>query len=255
MIPFNPSQKMKLLLDQHSGFEHMLAMDFQETKDESALGAYAYSLLREAVQCFLVCFNEPAKQLLHKSHEWGNAGIAANEKPMHYFPSATEAMRFETLALCNWLLHGQHDQTSLDNYVKYYDEHLTSKGSKADKVGVSMALPSYADAGAFQRVFEIFEKIPKLSPPESLSKIRSEGQMVYILAQHHVQGQYTKQEIADAGERFLKRNIENLLGNGRYVDAVQWLKILHWNDTDRTATPKDIVMKCYNYLPGRTPPA
>jgi hypothetical protein len=255
MIPFNVSQKSMLLLDQNTGFANMLAREFQETKDRSALGAFAHSLLREAIQCILVCFNEPATRLLHKAHAWVLEAIAVEEKPMHYFPSATEAERFETLALCNWLLHGQHDQTSLDNYVKYYGEYLTSKGTKADKVGVSMALSSYADARAFQRVLDIFEKIPKLSPPESLSKVRNEGQMVYVLAQHHVHGKFSRDEVADAGEKFLKRNIEQFLGNGRYIDAVQWLKILHWNDTDRTVSPKDIVMKCYDYLPGRTPPA
>jgi hypothetical protein len=123
-----------------------------------------------------------------------------------------------------------------------------------DKSEVSFVLKNYADAGAYVRAIEIFDAVPGFAPPESLSKIRSEGQMVYILAQHHVHGQFTKNEVADAGEKFLKRNVEQFLGNGRYIDAVQWLKILHWNDTDRTVSPIDIVMKCYDYLPDRTPP-
>ena len=256
MVPFDPATEKAFLLGSSAfGFEKPLKESIEEGKAESTLGAYSGALLTKALRCWLVGLDDPAARLLRKAHQWVLAAIEANERPMHYFPDATEAERFLTLAMCNWLLHGSHDADAFQKYIENEDRYLLHSKFAKDKVTISLTLPDYANAGAWGRAVEIFEQTPKLSPPESLRKIRSEAQMVYVLCQHHLRGQFTKQEIAVTGEKFLSRNVETWLGNGHYLRAVQWLKILHWNDTDRTASPKEIVLKCYDYLPGRTRPA
>ncbi len=107
-MPFDPSHEKQLLLDPVGGYEWSLRSDFGKTKDAGGLGSTACSNSGMAVACLLVGFDLPAERLLKQAAEWVQIAIASDERPQRYSPGASEASRFQTLALCNWLLD-RHD--------------------------------------------------------------------------------------------------------------------------------------------------
>ena len=249
---FVPKRSRELLLDPVGGYEWSLHRDFEKSKAVGGLSRSADSYLGQAVECLLVGFDEPAGRLLKHAAEWVQIAVESGERPQRYFPGATEAMRFQTLGLCNWFLFNQHDVESLGQFVEYMDRCLNGQKRK-DKIGVSLTLLAYVNAGAFERTLEIFGSTRGLTPPASLSA-RNEAEMAYILSRHHLGLQYSQDEVRTATNKFLAKNIDKWLSNGHAVRAAEWLKIIYWNDTDRTLSAKEVLMKCYDYLPGRCAP-
>lgn len=248
---FDPLRTREQLLGS-TGFEWSLQRNFAQTKVDGGLAGTAVSRLAEVIQCLLVGFDEPAQRLLKMAAEWVQAAIDCNERPQRYFPDATEASRYETLALCNWLISNHHDTESLQHFVEYDDRYFDRQARK-DKVDVFLTLVAYIDAGAFERTLEIFAGTRGLSPPTALAP-RNEAQMAYIIARHHLELEYSPDDVRAATKAFLKRHIDSWLSNGHWVRADKWLKVVHWNDGDRSVPARQIVLKCYDYLPGRSFP-
>lgn len=252
MKQFNVEHGRKLLLDPVGGFDWALNRNIDESKARRGLTGFADSNLGRAIECFLVGFDEPAERLLEQVAKWVKIAIETNERPERYFVGATEAQRFQTQALCNWLLFNRHDTASLQSFVTQKDRYYNSQ-KKKDKYGVSLGLLTYVNASAFERSLEIFNSTPGLSPPKSLSP-RNEAEMAYILSRHHLGLQYSRDDVQVANKKFLTKNIDAWLSNGQAMRAAEWMKILYWNYGHRTIPAKHVLMKCYDYLPGRKPP-
>ena len=243
---FDPEKRREMLLNPIGGYEWSLRNSFDDAQACGGLGGSADSKLGRAVQCSLVGFDEPAERLLKQAAQWVQVAIASDERPQRYFPGGTEASRFETLALCHWLLDNRHDAENLRRFVEYKDLYLNGK-KHADKVGVSLGIAAYVDAGAFQRTLEIVNGTRGLSPPKTLAP-RNETQMAYILSSNHLGLGYTPDDVRAATTKLLSRNINAWLTDGDAVRAAQWLKVIHWNDTDRSLSAKQTLMKAYDYL-------
>lgn len=248
---FDPGRSRELLLGS-CGYEWSLRAEFAEAKAVGGLASTADANLGTAIECSLVGFDEPAGRLLKQAAEWVQVAIETDERPERYFPGATEAIRFQTLALCNWFLFNEHDTVSLQRFVEHEDLYLNSQTRK-DKVGVSLTLLTYVNAGAFKRTLEIFEGTPGLSAPTTLSP-RNEAEMAYIVSRHRLHMQYSQDEVQTATTKFLAKNVDKWLSNGHWVRVAEWMKILYWNDADRELRAKQVLMKCYDYLPGRRSP-
>lgn len=236
-----------------TGYEWSLASDFADAKAAGGLGSSARSDLRTAIQCLLVGFDQPARRLLKFALEWVEVAIASDERPERYFPNGTEASRYETRALCNWLLSNQHDAESFDQFVAFEDRYLADARAGRDKVSVSFVLPTYVDAGAFEHALEIFQNVPRLSPPTS-STIRGEAAMAYVVSQHRLGLRYSRAEFEAIAARFLKMHVDKWLANGHWDRAAEWMKIVHWNNAKPPISANQALLKCYDYLPGREPP-
>lgn len=236
-----------------TGFEWALAADFARAKAVGGLSGNAAANLRTAVECLLVGFDEPAERLLERALEWVQVAIDSGERPQRYFPNGTEALFFHTRALCNWLLLDWHDSDSFGQFVEHEDQWLANSKSGKDKTAVSIVLPTYIDAGAYERASELFRSIPRLSPPTSLV-VRGEGAMAYVVSQYRLGLQYSQAEFQAIAARFLKMHVDNWLDDGHYDTAAEWMKIIHWNNSDPPISAKQALLKCYDYLPGREPP-
>ena len=112
----------------------------------------------------------------------------------------------------------------------------------------------YVDAHAYHRAMKIFAATPGLSPPKS-SVVRGEGAMSYVVCRHRLGLQHSAEEFAAISAGFLRRNLDSWLGDGQWTVAAEWMKIIHWNEADPPISAKEAVLKCYDYLPGREPPA
>src|SRR5215472_17374067 len=108
MKVFDPAEEREEL-DGDVGYRVALDAEFYEYKSEGALGGSASFRLIDAVYCLLVGYDDPARQLLKRAFDWVTTAIKEDEKPSDYGPDGTEALRYETLAMCNWLLRGIHD--------------------------------------------------------------------------------------------------------------------------------------------------
>ena len=79
--------------------------------------------------------------------------------------------------------------------------------------------------------------------------------MSYVVSRHRLGLEYTAAEFAALSSKFLNRNIDGWLTTGQWSTVAEWIKIVHWNDADPPISAKEAVLKCYDYLPGREPPA
>ena len=75
--------------------------------------------------------------------------------------------------------------------------------------------------------------------------------MSYVIARHRLGLQYTSDEIQDALDRFLKRNVPKWCDGGQVQTLARWMKIAFWKPGD---DPVATLLKCYDYLPGLSPP-
>jgi hypothetical protein len=248
---FSPEESRGYLVGP-DGLARQLAHRFEDSKAVAGLGAHARSDVNTAIECLLVGFDEPARQLLETAGEWIRIAISANERPERYFPGGTEASRWGTLTLCDWLLSNEHDAESYRRYAEFEDRYLSDRSVARDKAEVSYVLPVYADAGMFERGMEIFHATPGLSPPSS-TNIAGEGRMSYVVSRHRLGLQYNRAELEAMATRFLRRNVDGWLADGHWSRAARWMKIIHWNGADPPISATDALLKCYDYLPGREP--
>jgi hypothetical protein len=157
--------------------------------------------------------------------------------------------------MCNWLLYDQHDAESLGRFVEHEDRFLATSHVGNDRIGISLLLPTYVDAGAYRRAMELFATTPGLSVPKSLNSIRNEAQMCYIICCRELNQEYAKEKITSALSRFLTRNMDDWLSNGHFVRAAEWMKIVYWRDRNSEVSPKIALLKCYDHLPGCNHPS
>jgi len=263
MTRFDPAHERQILLGD-CGYEFSLAAEFEEAKAAGGRGSSADAFLGKAIRCLLQGLDEPASHLLKKAKHWVTVALAECEVPIRYLhderysaygADGETAHRYRTLAMCNWLLCDQHDAESYRQYVRCEDRFLARSRAGKDKTNVSFVLPTYVDAGAYQRVLELFTAVRGLSAPKSLGSIRDEGQMSYVLCRHRLSQEYGEPEVASAVSKFLDRNVDGWLIDGHFVRAAEWVKIVYWQEGNAGISARDALLKCYEHLPGCARPA
>jgi len=248
---FDPAEERRQL-DGDVGYRVVLDFDFEESRSVGGLASSASAYLIDAIYALLVGYDDPAQQLLKRAFDWVTIAIKEGETPRDYGPDGTEALRYGTLAMCNWLLHGIHDGDSLRRSVEHEERFLMRERLGRDRTNVSLTALSYVDAGAYQVALERLAAA-RFSAPKFQNAIRSEGQMCYVICRHRLGLEYTEAQVASATERFLKRNMNTWLLDGVPDRAAQWIKVVHWREGTAGISPKEAVMMCYKYLPDAEP--
>src|SRR5262249_17915093 len=184
MKVFDPASERKKLAGVE-GYAIPLGFDFEEFRSEGALASGATGYLNDAVYCLLVGHDDPARQLLKRAFDWVTTAIREQEKAKDYSPDGPEALRYETLAMCNWLLHGIDDAESLKRSVEHSERFLIRERLGRDRTEVSLTAVTYVDARAYQVGLDRLTSAG-FSAPKSLASIRSEGQMCYVICQNRL---------------------------------------------------------------------
>jgi hypothetical protein len=252
MKVFDPAEEREVL-DGDVGYRTVLGFDFEESRSVGGLASSASAYLIKAVYCLLVGYDDPAEQLLKRAFDWVTIAIKEGEKPQDDEQDGTEALRYETLAICNWLLHGVHDAESLNRSVERSERFLIRERLGRNRTEVSLTALSYVDAGAYQTALDRLAAA-RISAPKSLNAIRSEGQMCYVICRHRLGLEYSEAEIAPATKTFLKRSVNGWLLDGLADRAAQWMKVVHWREGTAGLSPKEAVFMCYRYLPDAARP-
>lgn len=251
MESFDPIDERRLL-DGANGYGWYLSFSFDEFKDVSALVNCAHSYLNKAVQCVLVGYNEPAKAFLERAHEWVTIAIRDDEKPRTYTRGGTDGRRHLTLALCNWLLKGEHDSENYARFIEHCDPFLVREKHARNRTEIGLTLPNCVDARAYTEALVRFD-YAGMKPPASLARIRSEAQMTYVLCRHYLTGEYDAAELDATIGRFLRYNVKNWLTSGHALRASEWMKIAHWSGEETPLSARAAVLACYDYLAASPP--
>ncbi len=247
--------KIKEVLDGDVGYRWSLAFDYNEARANGALASVASHDVNTAVKCLLIGYDDPARKLLEKARQWLTVAIdGERDGTYHDTTRSPAAMPYYDLAMCNWLLDGKQDRESFKLAVGVQEREYNTHRKWRVKSEVSLALAEYLDARAYQIALDRFAATAGLTPPKSLSAIRGEAQMCYAICRQRLGQQYTEAEIMAAADKFLRRpglntGIATWLRNGLYTTAVRWMKIIHWREGVEGISPKQVVLKCYDYLP------
>lgn len=223
------------------GFEWQLRRSFENSKKCGGLSSSAHADLVMAIECILVGLNEPATHLLEKARTWAGAALSSDSEIPGW-------LTFETLALCEWILSNHHDERMYQNLTDEHYRMATTQGVADDAVSVSLALPSFVDAGDYKRALELFERTRKLAEPDSLDKVRNEGQLCYAIAKHRLGLGYTEEEVAIACDKFMSKSMNKWLIDGHTIRAAEWMKIIWANHKDVSLSANETILKCYDYL-------
>jgi hypothetical protein len=253
MKRFDPNRTREIKVHYAKRF---LNYSFEEAKAKHTLSSVAlFAGLNEAVACFLVGDFDLGRLLIVKARQWLSVAVETNE-PVNLrdeSPFGEIASRHRTLAMCNWLATGKHDAENLRLAIDFEERYLASDSPSRNRDEISFSLPSYVNPYAYERALKTFASCPKLLPPKSLNSIRGEARMCYVVCRHRLGREFSAEEADAALEGFLMRNVDSTwLADGHYSRAAEWMKIAHWRASD---DPIAIVLRCYDYLPGRIPPA
>jgi hypothetical protein len=251
MEAFDPLERRRRL-DGRNGHRWDLSFSFDEFRDDRALASCANHYLTTAVYCLLVGYDAPAKALLARAHEWVTIAIRDDERPSDDVRGGTEGSRHLTLALCNWLRRGEHDNENYALYIEHYDPFLVREKHARNKMQIGLVLPEYLDARAYTQALVRFADAG-MKPPVSLARVRSEAQMSYVLCRHYLTGEYDPAELDATIKRFLKYNVNHWLIDGHALRAAQWMKIAHWSGEETPLAARAAVLACYDYLAASPP--
>lgn len=252
MSRFDPAHERRVLLGD-CGFEFDLAADIDQAKITGGRGGSSHAFLGTAIRCVLNGLDEPFFQLLKKTQQWVSVALAEKEIPkrfLHderYSPDGEAALRYQTLAMTNWLLYDQHDAESYRRLVECEDRFLGSSQVGKDKVSISLLLSIYLDAGAYQRALQLFAT-SGLAAPKSRGSVRNESQMAYVLCRHRLGEDSAEAEVSSVTRKFLDSNVDGWLTNGHFVRAAEWMKIVYWREGKAGISAKDALLKCYDHL-------
>ena len=177
-----------------------------------------------------------ASQLLENARTWATAALDSENETGSW-------LTYQTLAMCGWMLERRHATEFYEESIRHLDLSLDD-----DPINVSLALPGYADGGAYDRILQIFGQTQRLHEPDSIKKARSEAQICYVIAKHRLGLDYTEVEVAEACDRFLLKSMDKWLSDGHSVRAATWMKII-WSTRDPDLSPSDTLLRCYDYLP------
>jgi hypothetical protein len=239
----------KQLLEESWGWRRCQNRDFDEVKAIGGVGSSAVSYVDVGIECLLVGLDEPAFKVLARAEQWVRWAIAAQEKPQRYAADFTEAQWFEALAMCVWILYERQDEESWAHYLEHENRHLWGSDPSALKLNASYVLVSYVDAGAYEDALAIHKGVQKFSVPKSLKGHMEEPGMAYVLCRHRLGLEYEAEDVDKALGRFLRHHLNYWLVNGHFSRVARWLKIAHWNGRPNPPSPKEVLLKCYDYLP------
>jgi hypothetical protein len=242
-MPFEPTRNREMLHDFAIGYAQ--DSSFDEASRLQCMESFGNTILLTGVQCILLGEFNCGVNLLEKARMFVRAAIEQNEIPVDYGRGGTEDFRLREFAQCNWFLDRQHDLEALKEAVKWREIWFEETGDNY-KTNVQLTLPNYLNAEEYEILLRRFD-VTKLKPATSLSHIRGEGTMAYVLARHRLGLEYSDDEVANALNTFFKRNMRaTWLDRGQYTTVALWMKIAYWKPGD---DPIATLLKCYEFMP------
>ena len=240
---FNHHEALKHLQSSY-GVECTLSHEFGESLDKQCLGSVGMGLVGDAINCLLVGWNDPVRELLEKAETFLTASIEGKEKGNHYFEFGTDALRHESRALCRLFLQGAPDRAdwreAAQLNIAYYQ-----RGRKIDKGGLSLALVDLVLGERPAELLSLYHQAG-LKPPPSAAKARTESALAYVIASDEFEAPYT-----ETFNKVFSQQVPAWLARGHHVRVAKWMCVAYLQPA---ASPQETLWRCYDFLPGVSRP-
>ncbi len=240
---FDPQRSREEL--QNWTLEVFQNLSFEDAYHQKQLGYCGIPASEVAVETMLVGLIKDGKDLLNRANTFLRLSLDRRERN-----ELDKGVIFERAALLDWLQYRKDDKKTPRAAVEWYENSFDAERRAPGKAEVQRALPVYLEAQEYEKLLTRFESAG-LQTPASLSRIRSQGTMAYVIAKQMLGIEYDQPLVIQTLDAFLTRSIPQWLGQGRFTAAAGWMKIAHWQFVD---DPIATLLRCYDYLPGLEPP-
>jgi hypothetical protein len=149
--------------------------------------------------------------------------------------------------MSSWILAGTPDPDACQKSILWNETDLAETGY--DPIELRFTLQEIVFCGGYADALRVFGLSRKLTPPATLSSIRTDAPMAYAVANHLLNGEHSRDEILRTVAAFLRRSMNMWLGGGHSVRAATWLYIAQVLLGASEQPPLDILLRCYDYLP------
>ena len=177
-------------------------------------------------------------------------------EPRLYYRYAGEALRQRSLALVRWILHRGEDLSSFHSAVDHWDWAFVegrSLSPRADSVELDSCIADCVQAGEYLRGIHLYEREDRhADEPINLSGVLSLRRLCYVICRHFERRELALSDLLKSFDVFLKRNMLEWLSNGMATHVAIALKIRFGNVVRTSASPREIILRAYDYLPAPT---
>ena len=218
------------------GIKWFLSYDKTEARQKTSLAINSLHIVDEGIDAFLAGCNDEARQLFVMAKDWLNTAISEGEIPQQLGPGEAprytanfhEAQTFALLGLCCWLTDEGFAQpafqTGAQFALDYCDQHPSDFSNSVFRYLV------LGEKNA--EIKQLFANCPKLSPPSTLRRIKSEEKIAYVVASHFLGGTINRDIVLSALRDFLRYKIPicagaNHRGLGLARDIPLWMHVYH----------------------------
>lgn len=240
---FDPQRSREEL--QNWTLEVFQNLSFEDAYHHKQLGYCGIPASEVAVETLLVGLFEEGKDLLNRANTFLRLSLDRREQN-----ELDKGIILERAALLDWLQYRKDDKKTPRAAVSWHENSFDTGRRVPGKAEVQRALPVYLEAQEYEKLITRFESAG-LQAPASLSRIRGQGTMAYVIAKQRLSGEYDQPSVNQALKAFLSRSVPKWLGRGHFTTAARWMKIAHWQYID---DPFASLLRCYDYLSGLAPP-
>ena len=219
-----------------------------------AVGNAAVLGLQTCVYAYLVGLDHEVEPLIRKYRNWLEDSLIRNEQfgsPPCYFA----ALRYEALALVDWLCENRLEQVlheqALLQYQRTWQEIGGSSGLGVEKIREHYAadfLRNCVLGRAYARGVAFWEQLGGRCPQDA-SDIMEEAEMGYWLCRQSWGPSTRDAKALEAAARVFTLRLESdWLVGGQALRTAAWLQAVYW-ESAVAHTPKDTLSKAYEFMP------
>ena len=217
------------------GIQWYLSYDKVEARRNTSLAIISSHIVDEAITAFFAGCHDESQQLIVLAKDWLETAINEGEVPQQlapytgtrYTPNYHEAQTYTLLGLCLWLTGEGFSQSAFQTAGQFAFDYCSQHPADFWDHGILRYLLL---AGKNSEIKHLFDNCPKLSPPSTLKRIKSEEKIAYVLASYSL-GDGTSRDVIHAAFRdFLRYKIPicagaNRQGFGLLHDIPLWMHV------------------------------
>jgi hypothetical protein len=221
-------------------------------------GEIARNRLQDALRCWLAGLEDAVEAPLPRYCNWLERAIAIDE----YVGARREFHRVSlrtAYALGRWMVSGD---AAMSEWRSAAAGELADWNSMERPYGpeaiLEHRLEEYLAYCIQSRQFEagmdeLECRIARKRPP--IKSVQTPRDYAYAVCRHHARGDYSADELFDAGRRMLQQQLSGTwLGRGHTLRAAMWLKVVYWDrdalrDRKPRLSPRQTVLQAYRNMP------
>lgn len=239
------STHLKKELESVTGFPLSEQRDIASPAKNENLCTTAHYDLGIVVQGLLVDMDARSLALAARARDWLEKSIAANEPGT--FVGGRSGIR-SAHAFCRWLLSGADERDAFRVAIDMKLDELSVQTDVSD-LGVDDAAALLIHAEAYDLIATLEDLIGRNFPGDLDGKSNTPRAVGLHLARALAGPRSEPNQLMDKGRRLLRKHLYgSWIERGRFLTALSWLKIVHWDLEGQSRPPAEVVRKALDYL-------